>query len=100
MTITEKELQTLSHLAYLDCGNDNTLALVTEINAIIDFVEQLKTVDTTHVAPLFHPIDLHQHLRVDEVTEDDCAAELLQMAPLFEDGLYWVPKVIDEGNES
>ncbi|OGV51375.1 MAG: glutamyl-tRNA amidotransferase [Legionellales bacterium RIFCSPHIGHO2_12_FULL_42_9] len=99
MTITEKELQTLSHLAYLDCDNDNTHALVNEINAIIDFVEQLKTVDTKHVAPLFHPIDLHQHLRADAVTEDDCANQLAEIAPLFEEGLYWVPKVIDEGNK-
>lgn len=99
MTITEKELQTLSHLAYLDCGNDNTHALVTEINAIIDFVQQLKTVDTAQIAPLFHPIDIHQHLRVDEVSEENCAAELALIAPSFEEGLYWVPKVIDEGNE-
>ncbi len=100
MTITEKELQRLNHLAYLDSCNDNTHALMTEINAIIDFVEQLKTVDTTDVAPLFHPLGRHQILRHDEVTEGDCATELAQIAPLFEDGLYWVPKVIDEDNES
>ena len=98
MTITEKELQTLSHLAYLDCGKNNTHALVTEINAIIDFVEQLKTVDTRQVAPLFHPLSLQQHLRADEVTEDICANQLAEIAPRFEEGLYWVPKVIDESN--
>ena len=69
-------------------------------NAIIDFIEVLKTVDTQDVAPLFHPIDLPQHLRQDIITEADCAAALAEIAPSFEDGLYWVPKVIDEGKAS
>ena len=96
MIITHKELKTLAHLAYLDCGHDNTHALIHEINAIIDFVEQLKTVDTSQIVPLFHPINHPQHLRDDNVTETDCTNQLTDLAPRFEDNLYWVPKIIDE----
>ena len=96
MTISEDELQTLCKLAYLDSGCNNAHELVNEINNIIDFVEQLKSVNTTQVAPLFHPMELHQHLREDKITEEDCAQELAKIAPLFDDGFYWVPKVLDD----
>ena len=42
--------------------------------------------------PLLHPFALHQRLRADAVTEEDCIAELEAIAPLFEDDLYLVPK--------
>lgn len=97
MKITEKDLQPIASLAYLDGESEQSGQLAEEINAIMNFVEQLRTLDTSAVAPLFHPFDLHQRLRADAVTEEDCSAELEAIAPLFEDGLYQVPKVIDAG---
>lgn len=63
----------------------------------MDFVDQLRRIDTSGVAPLFHSFDEHQRLKADKVTEKDHSAELAKIAPLFEDGLYLVPKVIDSG---
>ena len=61
----------------------------------MQFVEQMNTVDTSGVVPMAHPLDAHQRLRPDEVTETD-QRELFQAgAPLVEAGLYLVPKVIE-----
>ena len=95
MTISPKELKQIAALAYLDVPAGQSLQLVEELNSIMDFVEQLSAVDTQHVAPLFHPYALHQRLREDVATEESCLAELKAIAPLFEDDLYWVPKVIE-----
>ncbi|CEK10463.1 glutamyl/tRNA (Gln) amidotransferase subunit C [Legionella hackeliae] len=97
MAITQEDLGSIKQLAYLDDEVSEHTKLAEEINAIMDFVEQLKQVDTTGIAPLFHPFDLHQRLRDDEVKEPDCIQQLAAIAPVFEDNLYLVPKVIDSG---
>lgn len=97
MTITKDDLNTIKQLAYLDTELQSNDTLDEEINAIMNFVEQLKQVNTNGIAPLFHPYDLHQRLREDEVLEKDCTEQLEQIAPFFEDDLYLVPKVIDSG---
>lgn len=95
MTISAKDLKHIAHLAYLDVDAEPSSQLTQEIGAIIDFVDTLRSLDTTDIAPLFHPFALHQRLRPDSVTEEDCLQELQEIAPLFEDNLYLVPKVID-----
>ena len=96
MTISKEDLKKIATLAYLETDQDPHLA--TEISAIMDFVEQLRLVNTKGIAPLFHPFDLHQRLRPDIITEADCTTELESIAPLFEDHLYLVPKVLESGN--
>ncbi len=93
MTISAKELHQIAALSYLKA--EDIAQLDDDVNAIIDFVNQLSAVDTQQVSPLFHPLSLHQRLRDDEITEEECIAELEAIAPLFEDNLYLVPKTID-----
>lgn len=95
MTISSKDLEKISRLAYLNIDQEHLTQLTQEISSIMDFVDQLRTVDTQSVTPLSHPFALHQRLREDVVTEEDCIAELEAIAPLFEDNLYLVPKVIE-----
>jgi aspartyl-tRNA(Asn)/glutamyl-tRNA(Gln) amidotransferase subunit C len=95
MTVSQEDLEKIAHLAYLDTESADFSQLTHEISAIMDFVEQLRSVDTNNVEPLFHPFASHQRLRTDEVTEEDCIAELEEMAPMFEDNFYLVPKVIE-----
>ncbi|WP_058534938.1 Asp-tRNA(Asn)/Glu-tRNA(Gln) amidotransferase subunit GatC [Legionella saoudiensis] len=96
MTITPTDLEKIAQLAYLDTDTDHTPQLIQEVNEIMDFVEQLRSVDTTEVTPLFHPFALQQRLRPDAVTEESCLADLEAIAPLFEDDLYLVPQVIEQ----
>ncbi|CEG57168.1 Asp-tRNA(Asn)/Glu-tRNA(Gln) amidotransferase subunit GatC [Legionella fallonii] len=95
MTISQKDLEKIARLAYLDTESSTTSQLTQDVSAIMDFVEQLRSADTHDVAPLFHPFALHQRLRIDAVTEEECIRELEEMAPLFDDDLYLVPKVIE-----
>lgn len=95
MTISQKDLEKIARLAYLDTESSDPSRLTEEISSIMDFVDQLRSVDTKSVAPLFHPFALHQRLRTDEITEEDCIAELEAIAPMFEDNLYLVPKVLE-----
>ncbi len=97
MTLSTEELEKIADLAYLDIESRDS-QLAADISGIMDFVEQLRAVDTLGVAPLYHPFDLHQRFRADSVTEESCLKELEEIAPQFDEGLYLVPKVIDSGN--
>ena len=97
MTLSVSDIEKIARLSCLDSSSEHAEQLNEEINSIMNFVDQLRSVDTQGIPPLFHPLALHQRLRTDEITEEACIAELETIAPLFEDGLYLVPKVIESG---
>ena len=92
-----KKIATLATLAYIETDADSTLQFATDVSAIMNFVEQLLEVNTDGVAPLLHPLNIHQRLRTDTITEGNCVEGLAKIAPVFADNLYLVPKVIDSG---
>lgn len=98
MSITQNQLKTLSQLAYLEHNEHSAEQLAENVNHILNLAEQLTSIDTAAVAPLLHPLDLHQRLREDTSQADEagCLAELEQISANFSDNLYWVPKVIDD----
>jgi aspartyl-tRNA(Asn)/glutamyl-tRNA(Gln) amidotransferase subunit C len=89
------DLENIAQLACLSLSADNQTQLTENIRAIMSFTEQLRKINTIGVTPLFHPFDLHQRLRKDEISGQDCRQQLADIAPVFEGDLYLVPKVID-----
>lgn len=92
--MTESELQKLEELSLLASSEEDLEALTAEVTAVMDFVDELRHMQT-NVSPLFHPSDMEQRLREDEVLSENCAQQLEDLAPAFADGLYLVPKIID-----
>ena len=84
----------IAHLARLHLAGDEAQRYAGELSAILSFVEQMNTIDTTGVAPMAHPLDMTQPLRPDIVTEPDRREEHQAHAPAVRDGLYLVPRVI------
>lgn len=93
MPTTDYELKKIAKLAHLE----TTTNLEHDVSSIMDYVDQLRQIDTTGITPLLNPLDLHQRLRADDANEENCLAELAEIAPLFADNLYLVPKVINKG---
>lgn len=96
MTISAQDLEKISQLAYLDTSIAHSPKLIEDINTMMNFIDQLRSVDTTDVTPLFHPLALYQRLRSDAVTEENCITKLEALAPQFKDNLYLVPQVIEQ----
>ena len=89
----ENTFKKIAALAALDLNTDTT-QLAHDVSGIMDYVEQLTQVDTRGVTPLMHPLDLHQRLRADEASEKSCLDQLEELAPLFDQDLYLVPKAL------
>jgi aspartyl-tRNA(Asn)/glutamyl-tRNA(Gln) amidotransferase subunit C len=66
-----------------------------DLNNIFNLVEQMSAADTNEIPPMAHPLDAHQRLRADEVTETDQREDFQAIAPKTEAGVYLVPQVIE-----
>lgn len=96
MSLTPQEIQKIAQLARLTLSENEVTLYTPQLSGILDFIEQMKKTDTSHVEPLAHPLDLNQRMRADTVTETDEREKFQKIAPQVEAGLYLVPKVIDE----
>ena len=95
MSIDAMEMEKIAVLARLQIPSAELSQVTGRIASVIDFIDQLHRVDTAAVEPLSHPLDTVQRLRADKVTETDERDRFQKVAPLTEQGLYLVPKVIE-----
>lgn len=95
MAIQAEEVQKIAYLARLQVTEESSAKLTADLSQILDFVDQMKSVDTANVEPLSNPLEMTQPLRKDQVTEHNKREALQSVAPATEDGLFLVPKVIE-----
>ena len=91
MSLTVEEIKRVANLAKLTSRTQD----LKELSGILELVKQMNAVDTRHIAPMAHPLDVAQPLREDEVTEKNQREKLQKIAPAVKVGLYLVPKVIE-----
>lgn len=96
MSLTPEDVKKIAHLARLNIPENDPAINPSQLSSIMQFIEQLNQINTTHVEPLAHPLDLSQRLRPDAITEPDLRDKFQHIAPQVEAGLYLVPKVIEE----
>lgn len=95
MALTRSQVDHIAHLARLALSEEEAAAYGAQLSRILDLVDQLQRVETHGVEPMAHPLDMVQRLRPDEVTESDQRDHYQRNAPLAEQGLYLVPRVIE-----
>ena len=95
MSLDKDQVQHIAMLARLRLADDEFAETVDKLSRIVDFVAQLSAAATDDVVPMAHPLDASQRLRPDQVTERDDRDHVQENAPLVQDGLYLVPKVIE-----
>ena len=95
MALEKDDVQAIAHLARLAIDDADIPAYADNLSSILALVEQMNAVDTAGVAPMAHPLEMAQRLRMDEVTEENQREHFQQHAPAVENGLYLVPKVIE-----
>ena len=95
MSLNENDVINIAHLARIDINNKDASRFATDLNNILNMVDQLQAASTSDIQPLSNPLEQKQRLRSDQVTEKDQREKLQANANAIEDGLYLVPKVID-----
>ncbi len=94
-TLTEKDVAKIAHLARLEINADEIPKHVENLSKILDFVEQINSVNTKNIEPIAHPLDGGGRIRKDIITETDQRTICQSIAPKTEAGLYLVPMVME-----
>jgi aspartyl-tRNA(Asn)/glutamyl-tRNA(Gln) amidotransferase subunit C len=96
MQVDSKLVSHLAHLSRLNVAPDKMDKLVTDMQDLVVFVEQLNALDTTGTEPLMHMGDAVNVLRKDEVNGSITRAAALLNAPESDGAFFKVPKVINK----
>ena len=96
MEITDEIVDHIAHLARLQYDKDEKINIKADLSKIIDFVDQLSSVDTDGVEPLIFMTDsinvLREDIQVDTVTQK----EALQNAPNHDSDYFKIAKVLNK----
>ena len=94
MQVDEKLVSHLAHLSRLNVTPEKMGKLVSDMQDLVGFVEQLNHLDTTGTQPLMHMGNNVNVLREDIVTGSITREEALKNAPNSDGVFFKVPKVI------
>ena len=92
MSVDEKTVRRIAHLARIAVTDAEVPHLQGELNAILAFVEQLNEVDVEGIEPMTSVTPMK---RQDGVTDGGYPEKIVQNAPATEDNFFLVPKVVE-----
>lgn len=95
MALNIEDIQRIAYLARIEINEQEAAATLNKLSGILGLIEQMQAVNTEGIAPMSHSQDLTQRLREDVVTQTNQREAFQAIAPLTENGLYLVPKVIE-----
>ena len=95
MSLDNETVINIANLARIKVPEENLDHLAGELSSILDWVEQLNSVDTDGVEPLASVVDVTLPLREDKISDGDCRDKVLANGPEIEDGYFAVPKLIE-----
>ncbi len=95
MSINKDQIKYLSLLSRMDIQESEINDVEEKLTKIIDFVDQLQSIDTDEIEPMAHPLNQSQRLRADKVVEENFRDKIQKNAKSTERGMYIVPKVIE-----
>ena len=95
MSLDKETVKNIANLARIKVADEDLDHLAGELSGILNWVEQLNSVDTEGVEPLARVVDVTLPLREDKVSDGDCRDKVLANGPETVDGYYAVPKVVE-----
>ncbi len=96
MAVDIKTVERIATLSKLEFNDEEKKEITGDMNRMLDFVEQLSTVDTEGVKPLIYMLEEEAELRKDEVIETITQQEALKNAPEKDTDFIKVPKVLNQ----
>jgi aspartyl-tRNA(Asn)/glutamyl-tRNA(Gln) amidotransferase subunit C len=95
MSLDLAQVHRVAHLARIEISEAQAERVLAQLNDIFRMIERMQAVDTEGVEPMSHPLGGAQRLRDDVVTVGNERAANLANAPLQDNGLFLVPRVIE-----
>ncbi|GHA71787.1 Asp-tRNA(Asn)/Glu-tRNA(Gln) amidotransferase subunit GatC [Pontibacter akesuensis] len=95
MSTDIQTIRKIAHLARLEFNEEKEQEMLQDLNKILNWVDQLRELDTEHIEPLIHMSEEVNVLREDEVRNTITHEEALLNAPKKDSDYFRVPKVME-----
>ncbi len=95
MSIDLKTIKHISKLSRISVDDKRAKKLVSDLNAIFDFIEKLNKLKTDNIKPLTSVADISLTLRSDEVKSSNIRDQIVKNSPQKNEDYFVVPKVIE-----
>ena len=95
MSIDQKTVVKIAHLARLKIPEEEQKQVAGELNKTLDWIAQLDEVDVAGIEPLANVNDQALRRRDDVVTDGGKAEDILANAPARTADFFTVPKVVE-----
>lgn len=92
--INDRLVDHLAHLARLEFDGAEKEKIKSDLNKIVNFVDQLTAVNTEGVEPLIFMTDSENVLREDDVLQTITQEEALKNAPVHDTDYFKIPTVL------
>jgi len=86
----------LGRLSMIDLSDEEWLQVADDMKSLLEYVDKLQELDTTHVEPLSHVLPLKNAFREDIVTNGDEREQMLGNAPARKSGMFVVPGTLKQ----
>lgn len=97
MAITRADVEHVADLARLHLTDEEMDRMEVQLSRILEAIETLRDVDTSHVGPTASVIQLENVMREDVASDPMPRDVALANAPLRDDPFLRVPTVLEEG---
>ncbi|NER80643.1 MAG: Asp-tRNA(Asn)/Glu-tRNA(Gln) amidotransferase subunit GatC [Leptolyngbya sp. SIO1D8] len=93
-----EQVRKVAHLARLELASEEEAQFTTQLNSILEYVEQLNELDTIDVPPTTRAIEVSNITRADQLEKFSDREGLLGTAPDREDDFFKVPQILEESS--
>jgi aspartyl-tRNA(Asn)/glutamyl-tRNA(Gln) amidotransferase subunit C len=93
--LTRADVEHVAQLARLALDDDEIEQFTRELTVILEYADQVASLDIANVPPTAHPLPLVNVLRADEPRPSLDRDEVLAEAPDAFDGRFRVPRILD-----
>ncbi|BCB95810.1 aspartyl/glutamyl-tRNA(Asn/Gln) amidotransferase subunit C [Dissulfurispira thermophila] len=95
MKITTEDVKHIARLSRLYLSDDEIETFSGQLSSIIEYVEQLNSLDTDNIEPTSHVIPLNNVMRDDIPSVSLSVGDAIKNAPDSTEKFYRVPKIIE-----
>tara|TARA_B100000700_G_C14767725_1_gene725231 strand:- start:208 stop:495 length:288 start_codon:yes stop_codon:yes gene_type:complete len=92
--ISKADVKKVARLSRLDIPDQDLETFTSQLKKILDYIEQLNSIDTENIKPTTRAVEVVNSFRPDIVKQTQFRDDLLDNAPEREGEFYKVPKIL------
>tara|TARA_B100001250_G_C19526312_1_gene668257 strand:+ start:447 stop:734 length:288 start_codon:yes stop_codon:yes gene_type:complete len=92
--ISKSDVKKVATLSRIDIPDNDLETFTSQLKKILDYIEQLNSIDTENINPTTRAVEVVNSFRDDIVEQTNVREDLLDNAPEREGEFYKVPKIL------